>query len=372
MILGIEASNIRVGGGIIHLKELLNNMDLKTSRFNRIIVWGGRVTLEELPKKDGVDYQYVKMLDKSFVHRTYWQRIKASKVARDHNCDVLFLLGATPVKFRKTVSFCQNQLPFDEYEKRRYSGFNLWRYNTLKKQQLKSFKAAKKVIFLTQSSLDGLKEHMPKIKDKAVIIPHGLNPRFIDTSKNYEIAGKIKIFYVSIINFYKHQKEVVQAVLLLKEKGINVSLTLVGAAYKPALNELKSLLGDNLDEVDGIKYIPKLPYDELHETYKASDIFLFASSCETFGMILIEAMAASLPIAASNKSCIPELLKDAGVYFNPEVPEEIVEACEKLINNESLRKVMGEKAHNYALDYQWSKCATHTLQVLEEVASSEL
>lgn len=53
MRLGIDASNIRSGGGVVHLVELLNNLDPHSYGINNVIVWGGETLLSQLPKKIG-------------------------------------------------------------------------------------------------------------------------------------------------------------------------------------------------------------------------------------------------------------------------------------------------------------------------------
>ena len=69
-----------------------------------------------------------------------------------------------------------------------------------------------------------------------------------------------------------------------------------------------------------------------------SDIFIFASSSETFGISLLEAMALGLPIVCSNKSSLPEILDDGGLYFDPNNHIELYNQINKLIKNKKLRK----------------------------------
>jgi glycosyltransferase involved in cell wall biosynthesis len=64
-----------------------------------------------------------------------------------------------------------------------------------------------------------------------------------------------------------------------------------------------------------------------------SDIFVFASSCENMPNTLIEGMAAGLKIACSSRGPMPEVLKDAGYYFDPESPVSISKAIEQIILN---------------------------------------
>ena len=51
--------------------------------------------------------------------------------------------------------------------------------------------------------------------------------------------------------------------------------------------------------------------------HKKSDIFVFASNSETFGITLLEAMSQAVPIVCSNQSSLPEVLQDGGLYFDP-------------------------------------------------------
>jgi len=69
-----------------------------------------------------------------------------------------------------------------------------------------------------------------------------------------------------------------------------------------------------------------------------ADLFVFASSCETFGISLLEAMAVGLPIACSNKSSLPETLQDGGEYFDPEDDQSIASAVKRLILDPVSRK----------------------------------
>ena len=80
-----------------------------------------------------------------------------------------------------------------------------------------------------------------------------------------------------------------------------------------------------------IFYHNKLSHKETLKWYHQVDLFAFASSCETFGISLLEAMASGLPIASSNRGPMVEILKDAGIYFNPENPTSIANSLKMLL-----------------------------------------
>ncbi|EKD92318.1 MAG: glycosyl transferase, group 1 [uncultured bacterium] len=82
-------------------------------------------------------------------------------------------------------------------------------------------------------------------------------------------------------------------------------------------------------------------------------------------------MASGLAIACSNMPVAEEVLKDAGVYFNPENPEEIKNAIYQLIIDTELRKLCREKSYHYAKQYSWNICANDTFLFLHDVARSK-
>ena len=179
-----------------------------------------------------------------------------------------------------------------------------------------------------------------------------------------------RFLYVSIVNFYKHQWNVVEAVAALRKQGVPVQLDLVGPAYEPALVRLLESLDKHDPEREFITYHGKIPYDELAEVYERADAFIWASSCEAFGMILIEAMSAGLPTACSSMSCMPELFEDCGWYFSPENVESLAVALEEMISNPRTREHKAQSGVKRANCSSWQKCADQTFQHLVEVANS--
>ncbi len=111
-----------------------------------------------------------------------------------------------------------------------------------------------------------------------------------------------------------------------------------------------------------------IPYAELPQWYHRADGFVFASSCESFSITLLEAMAAGLPIACSNRGPMPELLGDAGIYFDPEQPESIVAALARLIQDTSWREQHAQMAYTRSQDYSWERCARETLDFIVQTA----
>ena len=77
-------------------------------------------------------------------------------------------------------------------------------------------------------------------------------------------------------------------------------------------------------------------------------------------------MEAGLPIACSDRGPMPEILKDGGMYFNPESVFSITECLRYLFERPELRTRLGKKARKYARSYNWKKCADETFSFLQE------
>jgi len=369
LILGIDASNLSRGGGITHLVELLSAIRPDTQGVKSIVIWGSEKTLsliEDRPwlKKRNIDY-----VGKGLLRRVLWQRFHLSRLARDEGCSALFIPGGSYAgNFKPVVTMSRNLLPFEMSELRRYGwSFLALRLLLLRLVQSHSYKNSAGVIFLTKYACKTVMKVVGKTSGKTCIIPHGVNPRFRVAPKlqrdigSYDFSNPYRILYVSIIDQYKHQWHVVDAVADLRKQGFPVVLDLVGPAYAPAFKRLNRSI-DFLDpKRDWVRYYGAVPFEKLHLYYLKADLGLFASSCENMPNILLETMAFGLPIACSNRGPMPEVLGEFGAYFNPESARSIADALHSLIVSPELRSFLATGSYGRVNEYSWQRCAQETM-----------
>jgi glycosyltransferase involved in cell wall biosynthesis len=116
-----------------------------------------------------------------------------------------------------------------------------------------------------------------------------------------------------------------------------------------------------------------LKEDRLAEVYSASDLFVFPSASETFGNVILEALASGIPVIGANAGGVKNIVKPGvnGYLCEPGNVQEFTEAILKLLNNESLRKQMGWEGRNYALAQKWDRIFEtllwHYAAVIEEL-----
>ena len=113
MIIGIDASNIRSGGGLTHLVELLRASDPVKHDFNKIIIWASQSTLDSILDYPWLLKRFEAVLERNFLFRAIWQWKYIGKLAEYENCSILFVPGGSFLtNFRPVVTMNQNLLPF--------------------------------------------------------------------------------------------------------------------------------------------------------------------------------------------------------------------------------------------------------------------
>ncbi len=271
----------------------------------------------------------------------------------------------------------RNMLPFDYRELFRY-GFSLstFRLILLRWTQSSSFRNADGIIFLTNYARDSILNIIGEIQGSVSVIPHGLSNRFNCKVRNqkdislYSADSPYQLLYVSSVYPYKHQWNVVKAVRILRSKGYFLRLVLVGPFYDRSLRMLESATEKCDPNNEWVDYCGEMEYSEINKIYGASDMGVFASTCENMPNILIEMMAAGLPIVCSNKEPMPEILGDTGLYFDSENPDDIASSILHLITSPELRLEKARQSQLRSNVYSWDKCSVDTIHYLNQVINN--
>ena len=376
--LGIDAINIRQGGGLTHLSRLLQAADPKAVGIGVVTIWTNRRTAAALPDQSWLIKRSAPWMDAGLPRRILGQQFQLPSELRQTGCDVLFSPGGTlptdcPVP---SVTLSQNMLPFEATEAARFGHWNVMRLKMrlLRYSQGRSFERADGLIFLTQYARIHIMAKLARAPAHAALIPHGIEPRFFQAPRpskslpQYSLKNPFRILYVSILMPYKHQHEVARAVAMLRSEGLPVEVRFVGGTWGAYGRSFRALI-DSLDpERKFLLWSGEEPFESVHTHYQNSDLFVFASSCENLPNILIEAMAAGLPIAASDRGPMPETLGKAGAYFDPEQPVSIAEVIRRLMLDAPLRANLAQEAHKKAQGYSWNQCARDTFSFIAQVA----
>jgi hypothetical protein len=114
-----------------------------------------------------------------------------------------------------------------------------------------------------------------------------------------------------------------------------------------------------------------VPDADLPALYQGALAFVYPSLYEGFGLQLVEAMASGVPVVASNRTSIPEILGDAGLLFDPEKPKEIAERLRQVSCDAALRERLQRLGAARAAEFSWSRMAAETLAVYRRVLNRD-
>jgi glycosyltransferase involved in cell wall biosynthesis len=121
------------------------------------------------------------------------------------------------------------------------------------------------------------------------------------------------------------------------------------------------------DHRDKIIFTGYVPDDDLAAIYSGAQLFVYPSLYEGFGLPPLEAMQCGVPVIASNRTSIPEVVGDAGLLLDPLNIDDWSQAMISLSSDKSLRKNMREKGLERAKQYSWGKCAEDTVNIYKSI-----
>jgi len=197
------------------------------------------------------------------------------------------------------------------------------------------------------------------------VIPYGVDTeRFSPKVNGEEIRRKLGICNGKLVLFALQRLVKVKRVdVLIKSMkyilGVNNEVVLVVGGKGPEEFSLKNLV-EELGIKDNIIFAGYIPENELPKYFAMSDIFVFYSLCETFGIVLVQAMASGKPIVSVNSTAIPEVVDNGlnGLLVEPLNSKQFAEAVIRLLNDEKLCLEYSRNGRGKAIEkYNWSSIA---------------
>lgn len=166
---------------------------------------------------------------------------------------------------------------------------------------------------------------------------------FLERNEAIKQIGHYNIGIIARLDYTKNIDLLIRATAILKRKGVSLSLIIFG--FGPLEKDLNKLI-KKLRLENNIVINKNYPMDA-SRFLKCLDIFVLTSRNESFGFVLLEAMAAGLPIIAINDGAIPEIIENNynGLLISKRDPIELSEAIIKLFDNKALQKRFSIKGY---------------------------
>jgi len=226
---------------------------------------------------------------------------------------------------------------------------------------------AEKIIAVSENTKKDIVENFSVESNKIVVTYEAatkmqVNGQAVDDNLLENKYNINKPFLLYVGNAYPH-KNLEGLILAFNEVKKERDLQLVLAGRKNYFYERleKETREKGLDE--NIIFFGLATEAQLDLLYRKAGLYVFPSFYEGFGLPPLEAMQYGLAVVSSNKSCMPEILGDAALYFDPSNIDEMVKTINKAMTGKKTREELVQKGFERVGQFSWRKMAEETLGV---------
>jgi glycosyltransferase involved in cell wall biosynthesis len=204
--------------------------------------------------------------------------------------------------------------------------------------------------------------------DKITVIPNGVNLKLFDRqTKKIFLDGDPAILYIGRLTYAKGILTLIQAVALAKKSFPKIKLHCVGHSSVTA-SDLQSKISE-LHLTDNVILHDWVSQEDISSYYKAADFCIFPSQLESFGLVVLEAMASGAPLILSNIPAFREIVQKekSGLFFNVGNEQELANSITRLASDFNLRKRLVENASRDVLSYDWANIAEKYVELYKSI-----
>jgi glycosyltransferase involved in cell wall biosynthesis len=220
--------------------------------------------------------------------------------------------------------------------------------------------AADLIIAVSSFTADQVESLLGVPRARIRVVHHGVLPRVVSPAPASQ-REKI-VLSVGALQRRKNQKAIVEAFAHMPDDW---SLVLAGSAGYGA--EAVTEAVRNSPAQARIRATGYATEQEIADWYARAALFVFPSFDEGFGMPVLEAMAAGIPVISSNRSALPEVCGDAAWLVDPADTEELTEAMRELSKNETRRDELTSRGRWRSAQFTWEQAVTQTHALYQEL-----
>ena len=220
---------------------------------------------------------------------------------------------------------------------------------------------AHKIIAVSENTKKDILHFFPAINpSKIEVVYHGFSQNTHSKLKNK--LPERYVLYMGARPAYKNFEFFLKAFLQLSKEDNELKIVAAGGG-KLSKNDVFIIESYNLTEKI-IHY--RFEEKELDALYQNAQCFVFPSEYEGFGIPVLEAMANGCPIVLPYQSSFPEVAGDAGIYFETNNLEDLIEKLKTVLYNVDFKDIFIEKGKIQAAKFTWGAAANHCLEVYKK------
>lgn len=229
---------------------------------------------------------------------------------------------------------------------------------------------ADKVIAISEQTKKDIVAFFGTDESKIAVVYQGCNPVFYQKSNQQEQEKIRKKFnlpkqYILSVGTIEERKNALQIVKALHKHRIDIPLVLAGR-LTPYAEKIKTYVKENQME-NQILLLHEVETAELPALYQMSEVFVYPSIFEGFGIPIIEALNSGVPVITSRDGCFSEAGGPNSLYVDPEKTDGLADAINRTISDKALKEKMIKKGFEYALNFREEKIAMDLMTVYKQV-----
>lgn len=371
----------------MYLRELLNELSNSAAshQFLAVVPEHNIDDLSTLIDQKVIELIAYRSKLPGIVSRVYYDNIVLPRMIKRYHADILFsLTGFGSLRCPrscKQVLLLPNNAYFCRAYRKIYQQFNkIFVFRRARKwMALLSIRVADAIILPTAAMKTDVQRHISLDGKDTAILHHGFSAkRFFDQPRNqkppiidditqWQQQGYKIILHISSYAVHKNIETVIEALAQLPADKVKVKLVTTlqrdRTTDKAEYDRLISRIGQ-LGLADTVISAGHLTHNQVSFLYNAADVFVFPSCTESFGMPLVEAMAAGLPVVASDTAVHREVCNDAAVYFDTFDISDCRNHLQKVLTNSETRQAMSQRSLQRAKHFSWQNYVKSLLEIL--------
>jgi len=239
--------------------------------------------------------------------------------------------------------------------------------DTFIERQMKCIKSADAIIAISENTKKDILEYNNVPESKIMVTYLAVSKDFRKATedekntirKKYNL-NKPFILYVGLREGYKN------FITLLKayskwNKSQDFELVCVGGRKVFSKDEIAIIKNARIE--NSVKLLTGINDKEIMALYSSAHVFVYTSLYEGFGFPPLEAMNCGTPVIVSNTSSIPEIVGDAGIYFDPSSEEELIARLDQITDSADFSKQLIKKGLERAKLFNWENTAKETYEI---------
>lgn len=368
--IAIQAADLdhdRIDGTRVYILNLLKQFGRLDPDSEFLIYHRGKFNSELVPPK----FFNYKIIRKPFPF--LWTQIRFAWEIWKDKADILWMpMAALPVLRRKKLKTVVtiHDLAF-KYFPEYFTSKDLRKLNLFADFSIHN---ADKIIAISEATKNDILKFFPDIDAKKIgVIYHGFSDGIFSAPRDPAEEEKIKkllgiegeyILYSGALQPRKNIEKLIEAFdIFKKDSGSPIKLVLAGE---------RAWLWENIEkraEISPYKediIIPgKLKFEAVGHLFRGAGVFVYPSLYEGFGITVLEAFAAGVPLITADNSSLREVGGDAALYFDGQDAEELGWQIGSILTDEKLRHDLIAKGQERIKKFSWEKCAQETLEFLK-------